>query len=60
VYLLTFMSRSSEVDVLDEVSALSGRRKWIYLGALVVALLCIPLPQSFAGFPIGHVWGALG
>lgn len=53
VLLLMNLSRSSEVQLLDEVSPISDRRKWLYLGALVVALLCMPMPHSFAGFPLG-------
>ncbi len=51
--LLMNLSRDSEPQLLDEVSRISGTRKWLYLGALVLALLCMPLPQTIAGFPLG-------
>lgn len=50
--LLMNLSRSSEPALLDEVSPLSRRRKWLYLCALVLAFLCLPLPQSLAGLPL--------
>lgn len=53
VLLLMNLSRSSEPQLLDEVSRISDGRKWIYLGALAVALLCMPLPHAIAGFPLG-------
>ena len=51
--LLMSLSRDSEPQLLDEVSRISKTRKWLYLGALALALLCMPLPQTFAGFPLG-------
>ena len=53
VLLLMNLNRSSEVQLLDEVSPISDRRRWFYLGTLAVALLCMPLPQTLAGFPLG-------
>ena len=53
VLLLMSLSRGSELQLLDEVSPISETRKWLYLGALILALLCMPLPQTIAGFPLG-------
>ena len=53
VLLLMSLSRDSEPQLLDEVSPISETRKWLYLGALALALLCMPLPQTIAGFPLG-------
>jgi len=53
VLLLMSLNRDSEVQLLDEVSSISNNRRWLYLGALVLALLCMPLPQTIAGFPLG-------
>ena len=53
VLLLMNLSRSSEPQLLDEISRLSNRRKWLYVGALAMALLCMPLPHTIAGLPLG-------
>ncbi len=51
--LLMSLNRSSDASLLDEVSPLSSRRRWIFLGAVILALLCLPLPQTIAGFTLG-------
>jgi hypothetical protein len=53
VLLLMSLSRNLESQLLDEVSPISETRRWLYLGALALALLCMPLPQTIAGFPLG-------
>ena len=53
VLLLMSLSRDSELQLLDEVSRISETRKWLYLGALALALLCLPLPHAIAWFPLG-------
>jgi hypothetical protein len=53
VLLLMSLSRDSEPQLLDEVSPVSRTRRWLYLGALALALLCMPLPRTIAGFPLG-------
>ena len=53
VLLLMSLSRDSEPQLLDEVSPVSKTRRWLYLGALALALLCMPLPRTIAGFPLG-------
>ncbi len=53
VLLFMSLSRDSEPQLLDEISRISETRKWLYLGALALALLCMPLPQTIAGFPLG-------
>jgi len=53
VLLLMSLSRDSEPQLLDEISRISETRKWLYLGALALALLCMPMPQTIAGFPLG-------
>jgi hypothetical protein len=53
VLLLMSLSRDSGPQLLDEVSPISETRRWLYLGALALALLCMPLPQTIAGFPLG-------
>ena len=53
VLLLMILSRNSEPQLLDEVSPVSKTRRWLYLGALALALLCMPLPQTIAGLHLG-------
>jgi hypothetical protein len=52
VLLLMSSGRNSEPQLLDEVSPISETRRWLYLCAVVLALLCMPLPQTIAGFPL--------
>jgi hypothetical protein len=52
VLLLMSLSRNSESQLLDEVSPVSESRRWLYLGGLALALLCMPLPHIIAGFPL--------
>ncbi|MGD0476633.1 MAG: hypothetical protein ABSB29_00515 [Nitrososphaerales archaeon] len=53
VLLLMSLSRHSGPQLLDEVSPISETRRWLCVGALALALLCMPLPQTIAGFPLG-------
>jgi membrane-associated protease RseP (regulator of RpoE activity) len=53
VLLLMSLNRDSEPQLLDEVSPVSKTRRLLYLGALALALLCMPLPRTIAGFPLG-------
>jgi hypothetical protein len=53
VLLLMSLSRFSGPQLLDEVSPISETRRWLYLGAFALALLCMPLPQTIAGFLLG-------
>lgn len=53
VLLLMSSNRDSEPQLLDEISHISNARRWLYLGALVLALLCMPIPQTIAWFRLG-------
>jgi hypothetical protein len=53
VLLFMSLSRDSEPQLLDEISRISETRKWLYLGALALALLCMPLPQTILWFHLG-------
>jgi len=54
VFLLVFLMAAFPVqgDTLDSISGLSTSRKALFAVAVVVGLLCVPVPQSFATFPI--------
>lgn len=45
IFIILISGRQLKVQFLDEVSAISPRRKWVYGGALALAFLCVPLPQ---------------
>ena len=46
ILILILSSRSKDTQPLDDVSALSFNRKIIYIGVIVLAVLCAPLPSS--------------
>ena len=50
VFLLVFLMAAFPVqgDTLDSISGLSQSRKALFVLAVVVGILCVPLPQSFA------------
>ena len=52
IIALLLAGRRFEVRTLDEVSDLSQSRKWVLVGTLVLALLCIPFPQNLGTFPL--------
>jgi peptidase M50-like protein len=49
---LLVAGRSSEPQLLDELSGISPGRRWLYVGALVIAFLAIPVPQNLGFFPL--------
>ena len=46
ILILILSSRSKDTQPLDEVSPLSFNRKIIYIGVILLAVLCAPLPSS--------------
>ena len=52
IVALLLAGRPVRLKLLDEVSGLSKNRKWVFLGALVLAFLCLPVPHSIATFPL--------
>ncbi len=54
IFVLVFLMASFPVqgETLDSISDLSSSRKAAFVATVVVALLCVPIPQSFATFPI--------
>lgn len=53
IIVLLVGGRPPSTLVLDEVSGVSGSKKLIYLLMLLVALLCLPVPQSLGTLPLG-------
>jgi membrane-associated protease RseP (regulator of RpoE activity) len=54
VFLIVFLMAAFPVrgDTLDSISGLSRSRKALFAAAVVLGLLCVPLPQSIATMPI--------
>lgn len=52
IVALLLAGRPVRLKLLDEVSGLSSNRRWIFLGALLLAFLCLPVPHSVATFPL--------
>ena len=46
ILILILSARSKDTQPLDDVSPLSFNRKIIYIGVIVLAVLCAPLPSS--------------
>ena len=45
--ILVMSSRNPSANPLDDISPLSRNRKIIYIGVIILAFLCAPLPASF-------------
>ncbi len=52
IVVLLVAGRPAEVKVLDEISEVSRGKRWLYLGALILGLLSLPMPHYFANFPL--------
>ncbi|MBI3858930.1 MAG: hypothetical protein HY296_01625 [Thaumarchaeota archaeon] len=52
VVVLLLAGRPPSLQLRDEVSGVSRRRKWLYLGVIALAFACLPLPQNFLTFPL--------
>jgi hypothetical protein len=54
VFLLVFLMAAFPVqgETLDSISGLSNLRKALFVVAVIVGILCVPVPQSLATFPI--------
>jgi hypothetical protein len=52
VVVLLLAGRPFEIRLRDEVSGLSATRKWVFLGALVLAFLCLPFPHNLGTLPL--------
>lgn len=54
IFLLVFLMAAfpAQGETLDSISRLSGSRRVVFGALVLLGLLCIPLPESFATFPI--------
>ncbi|MDV3276952.1 MAG: site-2 protease family protein [Nitrososphaerales archaeon] len=46
-------ARQANAQVLDEVSGISPTKRALFLLMIVLAFLCVPIPQNLASFPLG-------
>lgn len=51
IVALLLAGRPTKLRVLDEVSSLSRSRQWVFIGTLVLAILCMPAPHTLATLP---------
>ena len=52
IVALLLAGRPVRLKLQDEVSGLSTSRQWIFLGCIVLAFLCVPVPHSIATFSL--------
>jgi hypothetical protein len=52
IVVLLLAGRPFQLRLLDEVSALSSSRKWIFVGSVVLAFLCLPFPHNLGTLPL--------
>jgi len=50
--VVLLLTRPYNLRLLDEVSGLSTSRHWIFVGTLVLAFLCVPVPHNIGTFPL--------
>ncbi len=53
IVVLLMAGRQMNVQTCDEISGVSDRRRALFLLAILVAFLAVPLPQNLASFPLG-------
>ena len=46
LFILILSSRSKDARPLDDISPLSKNRKIVYIGVIILAILCAPIPAS--------------
>jgi membrane-associated protease RseP (regulator of RpoE activity) len=52
VIALLLAGRPVQVRLQDEVSPLSSSRRWVLVGTIVLAFLCLPIPNNLATLPL--------
>ena len=52
IVALLLAGRPVRLKLQDEVSGLSTSRQWVFIGSLILAFLCLPVPHSIATFPL--------
>jgi Peptidase family M50 len=52
IFTLLIASRQQRVQLLDEVSKPARRKRALFVLAIILAFLCIPIPQNLVTFPL--------
>ncbi len=52
IVVLLLAGRPYKLKLLDGVSGLTTSRQWFFVGSLVLAFLCIPIPHNLATFAL--------
>jgi hypothetical protein len=52
IVALLLAGRPVQPLLLDEVSELSSSRRFLYLGAIILGFLALPIPQNLGSFPL--------
>ncbi|MDG6985254.1 MAG: hypothetical protein JRM73_00720 [Nitrososphaerota archaeon] len=52
IVALILVGRPNQLKLQDDVSPLSKSRRWVLVGAIVLAFLCLPIPQNLATLPL--------
>lgn len=52
VVVLLLAGRPYQLRLLDDVSELSPSRQWVFIGSIVLAFLCLPIPHNLGTFPL--------
>ena len=52
VVVLLLAGRPFHLRLRDDVSVLSVSRKWVFIGAVVLAFLCLPFPHNLGTLPL--------
>lgn len=53
IFTLLIASRQQRPQLLDEVSKPNSSKRILFVLAIVLAFLCLPIPQNLATFPLG-------
>jgi len=52
IVVLILAGRPFQLRLLDGVSGLSSSRKWVFVGSVVLAFLCLPFPHNLGTLPL--------
>jgi hypothetical protein len=52
IVALLLAGRPVRLKILDEVSGLSAGRRWAFVGSLIFAFLCLPIPHTLVTIPL--------
>jgi hypothetical protein len=53
IFILILAGRQPSAPVLDEISEVPRQKKLVFLAALILGFLCLPMPQNLLSLPLG-------